>query len=719
MSPSLLPFLALALQGSGASVPVLSLDEQIARTRGHYSVVLDELVAADTRQLSEVQRAGRSQVLMALRAYRDRGDFGRGYDLDARVPYFVDAEGRRCAVAELLHASGELALIERVRATNNHAWILDLAGDAAFEAWLRDHGLSFDEAARIQTPVTSKADRVPADTANPPGPTPPPPPGAPGTKPTPPSTGGASAPGSRPSAALAMATSDDDEWWLWWEYSKLEFLLPNRPSPASAPLTGAYVPGALHDAIERARAAEFPRFCAASRAPEAVIRGAAATALGASGGRDAVEPLVKLLADPNQEVRHRAILALGATGSSSAAALLLRIARDGALEGAGARISPYARSLAIVALALARHAGLEQPVDGAVRAIVRERPKGGGDSEGVAFAAMFHHVLAPAPGLEELALELAFAEHEPPGVRCRAAEALGSTRDPATLAKLQTLLSGPRLDLRRSAALALGATRDSRAQPGLMTAWELEADPLTRGFVLISIGRTGGAKAHAYLARILREGEADERCWAAIALGVLARETRDPETSKLLRDALDRERQTSRRAAYWLACGLVRDEDSIDLLAGELRSAADPRARMYAATALALIGGMRPAGILRQRLLEEPSSLGRVAIAQGLGILGQGEDTRAMRGALERLAEPALQGIAATALAFHGSLAALEELADLSHAETGTRVRRAASIEGLGLLLSRGEPLALSLLSRRANYTVLPDWAQSMFQTTL
>jgi len=46
-------------------------------------------------------------------------------------------------------------------------------------------------------------------------------------------------------------------------------------------------------------------------------------------------------------------------------------------------------------------------------------------------------------------------------------------------------------------------------------------------------------------------------------------------------------------------------------------------------------------------------------------------------------------------------------------------VRRASSIEGLGLLLSRGEPLTLSSLSRRLNYTVMPDWAQPMFLTML
>jgi hypothetical protein len=187
----------------------------------------------------------------------------------------------------------------------------------------------------------------------------------------------------------------------------------------------------------------------------------------------------------------------------------------------------------------------------------------------------------------------------------------------------------------------------------------------------------------------------------------------------MLRAALAREKHAAGRAAYWLACGLVRDQGVTGLLAQELRTASDPRARMYAATALALVGGDEAAAMLRARLAEEPSAMGRVAIAQGLGILGDPVDARAMRGAIDRLADPTLQGVAATALAFHGSFAALAELTDMVHVETGPRVRRAASIESLGLLLARAEPFALSLISRRANYTVMPDWAQAMFQTTL
>jgi|GEM_PF-3966256 len=70
-------------------------------------------------------------------------------------------------------------------------------------------------------------------------------------------------------------------------------------------------------------------------------------------------------------------------------------------------------------------------------------------------------------------------------------------------------------------------------------------------------------------------------------------------------------------------------------------------------------------------LARSDSRSARVGIAQGLGILGEHNDARAMRAALDPLAEPALQGIAATALAFHGSLDALTQLSELSKLETG------------------------------------------------
>src|SRR6185503_15757338 len=74
----------------------------------------------------------------------------------ARIPKFVDSDGRRCAMAELLHATGRDDLVASVRDTNNEAWVVDLAAEEPFLEWLASHGLALDEAARIQGPAIGR-----------------------------------------------------------------------------------------------------------------------------------------------------------------------------------------------------------------------------------------------------------------------------------------------------------------------------------------------------------------------------------------------------------------------------------------------------------------------------------------------------------------------------------------------------------------------------------
>ena len=69
-----------------------------------------------------------------------------------RVPWFVDSEGRRCAVAFLLDHTGRGDLTLAVRQECNHAWIAGLANNTALQDWLQEHGLTLAEAARIQGP---------------------------------------------------------------------------------------------------------------------------------------------------------------------------------------------------------------------------------------------------------------------------------------------------------------------------------------------------------------------------------------------------------------------------------------------------------------------------------------------------------------------------------------------------------------------------------------
>jgi hypothetical protein len=127
---------------------------EIARIRAHFDSVLAELPSATPYTLSAPQRTKRAQLITTLRVYRDAGVFPHNYDFPTQpTPYFVDRRtGTLCAVAHLLASTGRRDIVDRVAAQNNNVWVADLAADTAFTGWLRTHGLTLDDAARIQMP---------------------------------------------------------------------------------------------------------------------------------------------------------------------------------------------------------------------------------------------------------------------------------------------------------------------------------------------------------------------------------------------------------------------------------------------------------------------------------------------------------------------------------------------------------------------------------------
>ena len=127
---------------------------EIARIHAHFDSVLRELDARPTAQLSPAQRKARLSLVSTLRGYNARGVFPRNYDYaDAPTPYFVDrTTGTLCAVAFLLESTGRRDVVDRVARTDNNVWVAQLSPDSAFTSWLDTHGLTLDEAARIQVP---------------------------------------------------------------------------------------------------------------------------------------------------------------------------------------------------------------------------------------------------------------------------------------------------------------------------------------------------------------------------------------------------------------------------------------------------------------------------------------------------------------------------------------------------------------------------------------
>src|SRR4051812_28383580 len=97
-----------------------------ARLQAHFDRMLATLHAAPSRGPSRSKRR-REAMIRALAAYRARGRFPRNNRFSIRTPFFVDSQGTLCAMAHLVEASGERALVERIAMEKNNAYVADLA----------------------------------------------------------------------------------------------------------------------------------------------------------------------------------------------------------------------------------------------------------------------------------------------------------------------------------------------------------------------------------------------------------------------------------------------------------------------------------------------------------------------------------------------------------------------------------------------------------------
>lgn len=123
------------------------LDQLLIRV--HLARVEARLRRTDTSQLSTEQRNRRRWAVDELHRYWRKRSLPRNTYGVRRTPVFEDETGRRCAVAQLVWASGNEAIVARVRDQHNLARIPDISyRDLA--RWAADHGLRIDELAAIQ-----------------------------------------------------------------------------------------------------------------------------------------------------------------------------------------------------------------------------------------------------------------------------------------------------------------------------------------------------------------------------------------------------------------------------------------------------------------------------------------------------------------------------------------------------------------------------------------
>lgn len=295
--------------------------------------------------------------------------------------------------------------------------------------------------------------------------------------------------------------------------------------------------------------------------------------------------------------------------------------------------------------------------------------------------------------------------------------------------------------LQRSTAIALGVLgRDAEPAVRVQIAETLMGalrrrklrDSSAKNFAMISLAhlvaadveqeRTevlGDTKIEEFLLRTVEDGSHTLRPYAALALGLICRAIGEEtsielyggfraEAREVLRNGLAaRKNDTHGRAAFAVALGLARDEQSVkELTAVVADDGLDPQLRGYAALALGHIGvNTNPVLLpIRKALKERSSEHLRRATASALGML---RDRGAVPLLLEELRQARSQstkGGVILALARVGDDRALPPLVEILRNDKEQALTRAMACAGLGLVGDLEWQPSLARISTDMNY---------------
>lgn len=384
-------------------------------------------------------------------------------------------------------------------------------------------------------------------------------------------------------------------------------------------------------------------------APEAGVRASAARLLGTFRARDQAPALAKRLGDPDPgvrlaaaealslmdvpeaipclielldvaAVRHRAGLALGSAGRKEAIPVLLEALKESVEPAAGllAKLKAkealpsllkrlrdpreYDRQQSAIALAAI---GIEGHVDEVVSLLKHED---------MTVRWWATRALRGAPQTQALPIALKLLRDPALNVVFEAAELLAA--QPATvLPEIRRMLAEQDVEVRSTAVLVLGYLPAKDAVPILVDC--LEHKDLRDTAVRVLLGFQS-VHAIPWLIRMLREGEADEKGYAAWMIGNL-------RVSEAIPDLLPLVKTDQRGARQYAlsALGLLEARDHGALLMPSLTHP-DKYDRRRAARALGLMNH-RDATAPLSRLLDDPEPLCQTAAIEALARMGARE----------------------------------------------------------------------------------------------
>jgi len=293
--------------------------------------------------------------------------------------------------------------------------------------------------------------------------------------------------------------------------------------------------------------------------------------------------------------------------------------------------------------------------------------------------------------------------------RVYAAHGLALLRDPASLPALRTAVTDDSVDVRRAAALALGAVapcgcaETTKVLSGVLSR---DRDRICRGIAAISLGRLGGEAALAALRHAQAENEASLRPYVALGLGLAARDTRDETVAKALLRDLDSGQQAEFQGALCVAVGLTRRPEAIQALRAVVKESKDPDVRGHAAVALGLSGDMQEGFATIRPLLE--MQIPRLQGEAGLGLsFVASQESVAFLGEMLAKGQEGSQAAAALALGRIGGAEAAKHLVTALKDKSQSALTRRMAANGLGLALDRSGGRATSSVATDLDWCAL------------
>jgi HEAT repeat protein len=450
-----------------------------------------------------------------------------------------------------------------------------------------------------------------------------------------------------------------------------------------------------------------------------------------------VETLRQAARDRSEDVATGAIIALGKAGDADSAALLMELAKsrkahgtvnesaalalgmigDGSEEvraflaalAADDRAADRTRAFALLGLGYLGNPGAVPTL--IFRSRARESRKDVPAAALLGLGLLGDEIVVP--DLSRLLSGRPSARERDDVLRAHCAAALGMIRSRSALPAVVRALGDRDKEVRRQAALSLGALakpEDAGAVKALLRLLGNDRDAQTRAFAAVSLGEIGATIAADSLLNAYRKGDSTVVPYAALGLAFLARNGGMTEKiAPVLRGQLGSRGSNDLRGALAIALGILGDRPSVKPLIRVLEKRGDPALRAHVAIALGLIGSDEARPALRAAVAERSSPDLQREAAIALGLLGDREAADILETLVRSGRTEYVRGSAALAL---GRLATPQKASALREylADDGNpATTRAFVAVALGLVLDRADVPMLSRVGEHFNHRMATE----------